>query len=138
MNSQFITPPRHQSSRSSLQPFPQEPTSPIPEGSDLSIVAVALAETNKLLAKMSQRMDQVDGKISDIEGKITTSTPGTTPSRTSRKKEVPTEVRVSMCTKLTSKSFIYSASCIQRETRRVYAMLLEEDENFDGWSIGPR
>ena len=57
-------------------------------------------------------MDQVDGKISEIERKITTNTPGTTPSR---KKEVPTEVRVSImyyqvCTHVTNANALILAS----------------------------
>ncbi len=64
---------------------------------DLSTIASTLRETNELIAKMSQRMDHVDGKITEIEVKLkgqASSSPATTPSH-SRKKAVPTEVRVS-------------------------------------------
>ena len=64
---------------------------------------------------------------------------------TSRTKTVPLAVRVSVnylykpCSTYSSPTIFTSQSLfiLQRETRKVYGALMEEDNNFDGWLIAP-
>lgn len=36
-------------------------------------------------------------------------------------------------------TYIVMYECVQRETRRVYSILMEEDiDGFSGWKIGPK
>lgn len=98
----------------------------------------ALGETNKLLSAVLERMDKQDKKMERIEKKLNTSvssSSSSTPVR-NRQKEVPLQVRVSILWPVLELKVI--SVILQRETRRVYAILEEEDPNFKGWSIGEK
>ena len=87
----FTTPSRS-SARTSLHNTTNQS---IQDRDNLSSIALSLKETNQLLTQMYQRMEKMGKKIKDVETKLdsrTNPSPGSTPTR---KKVVPTEVRVS-------------------------------------------
>ncbi len=70
------------------------------ENDGLTLIAESLRDTNKLLLRVSRRMEKFEEKMRQIEDKIdnqsssVSSSASSTPART-RKKAIPLEVRVS-------------------------------------------
>lgn len=91
-----------------------------PSPSSDTDVLKEIRKSNKLLATLVKRVGNNEKRLKAVEEKVTVASSGvdSTPSRRAKSRDVPDEVR--------------------RETRRVYALLLEEDsENFHGWTISP-
>lgn len=78
----------------------------------------AVLETNNLVKGLVHRVDSCEKPMLSMEVKLDGCSSSSRCSSTpSRKKAVPDEVR--------------------REIRRVYHMLVKEDESFDGWHVTP-
>lgn len=72
------------------------------DSSQLAAIVSTLGETNKLLARVVERLDKQEQKMEQMESKLDTSissNSSTTPMR-NRNKEVPLQVRVSSTVKL--------------------------------------
>ena len=100
-------------------------------------------KTNLLLVTLLKKIDHQNQRISELTESYAAASKASTPTRKStscsRQKEVPLQVRVSLSSYTSSIRGAITCSLFapyQRETRRIYAMLIEEDANFTGWKIG--
>ena len=120
-------------------------------------VVKELKRTNQLIEKMLDQMKKTECRVEAIEEKLNTSSNSSTSSSSGKKivlkkrrnKEIPNDVKV--CCIVTAHFTLQLPVCglhnldslihlllilLQRETKRIYHMLCDEDDQFTGWTIG--